>query len=172
MIRIRLCIIGICCILGFLFLFIAGCSDETDARGEESPHKTTSADPAHAKPEETVEIDQEEGIKSIWEDAKRRGVNFKAFGNEPGWFLEIQAKKQILFVTNYGEERYIFDYVEPKVDEPYKRTTYSVNSADHTIIIEIIEERCFDNMSGEEFQSKVFITFNGQKLNGCGNTIF
>mgnify|MGYP003654375749 FL=1 len=40
-----------------------------------------------------------------WEDARRRGVDFRGVGNEPGWHVEIQAGRQILFVSGYGSER-------------------------------------------------------------------
>ena len=40
--------------------------------------------------------------KAIWEDAKFRGADFRAVGNEPGWNLEISAGGSIVYVGDYG----------------------------------------------------------------------
>lgn len=163
---------GLCCTFAILMLFFIGCSHDRSSHQEASKAPASDTETSRVKAEETAEEEQVEGIQAVWEDAKRRGVNFKAFGNEPDWHLEIQEKKQILFVTSYGEERYVFDYVEPEVDELNKRKRYAAHQDGKTIIIEITEKSCMDTMSGEQFQSTVKITLNGQNLNGCGNTIF
>lgn len=41
------------------------------------------------------------GIDRQWEEAKLRGVGFRAVGDEPGWWLEIEPGKRILFLTDY-----------------------------------------------------------------------
>lgn len=33
--------------------------------------------------------------EAIWEDAKLRGVDFRAVGNEPGWHLELTAGERL-----------------------------------------------------------------------------
>ncbi len=41
--------------------------------------------------------------RAIWEHAKLNGVDFRATGNEPGWYLEISNREEILLVTDYGQ---------------------------------------------------------------------
>ena len=55
------------------------------------------------------------GRRPIIEDAKRRGVDFYAAGNEPSWTLEI-GSEEIVFQTNYGQDTYRFPTSEPEVD--------------------------------------------------------
>ena len=43
--------------------------------------------------------------EAIWEDAKLRGVDFRAVGNEPGWHLELTAGEKVVFVGDYGTTR-------------------------------------------------------------------
>ena len=52
---------------------------------------------------------------AIWEDAKLRGVDFRAVGNEPGWNLEISADGEMVFIGNYGQTEYKFPTPEPSV---------------------------------------------------------
>jgi heat shock protein HslJ len=107
------------------------------------------------------------GRRSIIEDAKRRGVDFYAAGNEPGWTLEI-GTEEIVFQTNYGQETYRFPTPEPEVDPEKLRTVYRVQSAGHDLVVEILGLACADNMSGEKFESTVQITFDGRTHPGCG----
>ena len=46
--------------------------------------------------------------EAIWEDAKLRGVDFRAVGNEPGWHLELTAGEKVVFVGDYGTTRQEF----------------------------------------------------------------
>ena len=65
--------------------------------------------------------------KAIWEDAKLKGADFRATGNEPGWHLEISRSFGIVFVTNYGSDRYTFAAPQPISDETSRTTKYEVN---------------------------------------------
>lgn len=42
---------------------------------------------------------------SPWDDARRRGVEFRAIGQEPGWMLEIDAGKSMYLLADYGEKK-------------------------------------------------------------------
>ena len=119
--------------------------------------------------EEEAEPDAS-GRRSIIEDAKRRGVDFYAVGNEPGWKLEIDPD-EIVFQTNYGEDTYRFPTPESELEPEKLRTAYRVQSAEHDFIIEIRGIACADDMSGEKFESTVQITFDGRKYLGCGLTL-
>ena len=113
---------------------------------------------------------QEQRRLSIIEDAKLRGADYWARGNEPGWMLEI-AWDSIRFVTAYTTEHYRFATPAPAVDTSERRTTYRASADDHTLTVTLAYGRCRDSMSDEEFKGAVEIQFDGQKLRGCGQAL-
>jgi membrane-bound inhibitor of C-type lysozyme len=113
---------------------------------------------------------EEQRRLSIIEDAKLRGVDYWARGNEPGWMLEI-AWDSIRFVTGYATEHYRFATPEPVVDTSEKRAIYRALADDHTLTVTITYIRCGDSMSDEEFEGTVELRFDDQKLRGCGQAL-
>ncbi len=110
--------------------------------------------------------------KAVWEHAKLNGVDFRAVGNEPGWHLEISSGMQsILFVTDYGEKRYEFPYVNPLIDEEAGRTEYRTGSGDHELKIVLDCGTCRDTMSDEVYETTVMLTLDGTEYRGCGRAL-
>lgn len=101
--------------------------------------------------------------RAPWEDARRRGVDFRATGNEPSWYLEIRSGSQLLFVTDFGLQRLLVPDPGPQV-VGNTRVHESV-SGSQTLRVEIVEETCVDNMSGERFPAQVTIAL-GQSAQG------
>lgn len=64
------------------------------------------------------------GSERGWEEAKRRGVDFRAVGDEPGWWLEIERGERIEFVTDYGATRVYTPGPEPRIDPQARGTPY------------------------------------------------
>ncbi|HEX9208740.1 MAG TPA: MliC family protein, partial [Steroidobacteraceae bacterium] len=62
-------------------------------KGETATLERTAATPVHC---------QERRAESLVEDARVRGVIYRALGNEPGWTLEIGPQAQLDWITNYG----------------------------------------------------------------------
>ncbi len=114
--------------------------------------------------------EQDELAKNdVWHKAKLRGVAFRAIGQEPGWLLEITQGKEILLVTNYGQERKSLPYVEPQEDKAARKTVFALEDST-SVLIE--GKPCSDSMSGESFQTTVSITIGALVLNGCGRALF
>jgi len=107
---------------------------------------------------------------SIIEDAKLRGADYWARGNEPGWTLEI-AWDSIRLVTGYATEHYRFATPVPAVDTSEKRATYLASADDHTLTVIITYLRCGDSMSDEEFEGTVELQFDDTILRGCGQVL-
>lgn len=108
---------------------------------------------------------------AIWEHAKLSGVDFRATGNEPGWYLEISNKEDILLVTDYGNSRYRFNAATIKSD-PHSRTTiYTARSGDDRVEITITGDPCRDSMSGESFAATVSVLLNESRFRGCGRAL-
>jgi putative lipoprotein len=104
--------------------------------------------------------------RAPWEDARRRGVDFRAVGQEPGWYLEIQHGRQILFVGNYGGNRLLLPTPDPELDG--ELATYSASGDSHELLVEVTVEHCQDSMSGEIFDNSVRVVLDGREYRGCG----
>ncbi len=107
---------------------------------------------------------------AIWEDAKFRGVDFRAVGNEPGWYLEISENGETVFVGDYGQTEYRFATPEPSVDQRARSTTYAVKNRQEVVIV-LQGWRCRDTMSGELFETTVTVVSGGKTYRGCGRAL-
>ena len=110
-------------------------------------------------------------VKAIWEDAKFRGADFRAVGNEPGWKLEISKGKEIVYVGDYGQTRYRFATPHPVEDRDAERTTYTVEHGGHELVIVLEGRGCQDTMSDESYETTVTIVVDGKELRGCGRAL-
>ncbi|PHR55626.1 MAG: hypothetical protein COA44_10280 [Arcobacter sp.] len=107
--------------------------------------------------------------KAVWEDAKLRGNDFRAVGNEPGWYLEIgEGGKRTLLVTDYGSERYELRLARPYTSETSRSTRYRIKGF---LDILIEARRCQDSMSGHSFESRVTVKINAKTYKGCGKAL-
>ena len=116
------------------------------------------------------ESEEEIAARNVWHAAKLRGVAFRAIGQEPGWLLEITTGEKILLVTNTGQTRTEYPYVEPEVFQDQRESVFSVNQGEFEVTIKGIN--CTDSMSGEKFEVSVFIELNGKALKGCGRALY
>ena len=108
---------------------------------------------------------------AVWEGAKLRGVSYRAIGQEPPWLLEIDHESGFLLVTEYGEKKQQFPYLEPVTDSAQRTSSYSSEADGDGITITIQGRDCRDSMSGEAFSSQVEINWRGQSLRGCGRAL-
>lgn len=104
-----------------------------------------------------------------WEDARRRGVDFRAVGNEPGWYLELQRGRQLLFVEDHGMRRVLIPDPVEETGEGV-RSYHGVNGSDQ-LQVEVVERFCSDSMSGERYPGRVTVTLNGKHFSGCGRAL-
>jgi uncharacterized membrane protein len=109
--------------------------------------------------------------KAIWEHAKLNGVDFRALGNEPGWYLEISHKTDILLVADYGELRYQFSPSKIRSQAANRTTVYTASNNGDTIEVVITGTPCQDSMSGEQFSTQVSVRVNDKHYRGCGKAL-
>jgi len=109
--------------------------------------------------------------RAIWEHAKLNGVDFRATGNEPGWYLEISNRRDILLVTDYGQTTYQFKSAILKSEPHAQSAVYNASNQQANVEIVITAAPCRDSMSGEAFSSTVSIMVNGERLAGCGRPL-
>ena len=109
--------------------------------------------------------------RAIWEHAKLNGVDFRALGNEPGWYMEISNRQDILLVTDYGQQTYRFTSAIIN-SIPHERTTsYHAQSNGNSVEIVIKGIPCQDSMSGEAFSAAVTVFINNKRYMGCGKAL-
>ena len=104
-----------------------------------------------------------------WQEAADRGVDFRAVGQEPGWFLEIDKENQIRLVYDYAEHELVAPVPAPTPKGTSIVYDTSVKSQHLVIVIEDVP--CTDAMSGEAFPHSVSITIDARTLHGCGRDI-
>ena len=119
--------------------------------------------------QDPVVREQELAKNNVWHAAKLRGVAFRATGQEPGWLLEIKNGEEIVIVTNYGQDKNAYPWIEPQEDKDARRTVFQVD-AETSVLIE--GKPCTDTMSGEKFQVTVTVAVGGQTLKGCGRALY
>jgi len=104
-----------------------------------------------------------------WQEAADRGVDFRAVGQEPGWFLEIDREKQIRLVYDYAEHELITPVPVPAMKGT--STVFDVTTESKHLLIQIDEMPCTDAMSGEVFSRAVRVTVDARTLRGCGRDL-
>jgi uncharacterized membrane protein len=102
-----------------------------------------------------------------WQQAKARGVAFRATGQEPAWLLEISADAGIVLMLDYGATRRVTPWREPVTGQEAGQTIY--RSGD--IEIRVDDRECRDTMSGEVFAATVSVSIPGRSLRGCGRPL-
>jgi uncharacterized membrane protein len=119
----------------------------------------------------TIHSCQNNRAQALWEDAKLRGVSFRAVGQEPGWHLEITDGQQIRLVTAYGAQPYTFPTPVPVVNQASATTRYVTEHSGHELLVLIEGKRCYDTMSGEAFAVTVTLRLDGREYRGCGRPL-
>ena len=122
-------------------------------------------------PQQTYRNCKNDRRAAIWEHAKLNGVDFRATGNEPGWYLEITRGQNILFVSDYGQNRYTFKTPEPETHPTQPQTIYHTQNNQHKLTITLEGRRCQDTMADEVYATTVTITFNEKTYRGCGRAL-
>jgi len=110
-------------------------------------------------------------MRAIWEDARLRGVELRATGNEPGWYLEVSGMSQIVFVTDYGQSRYMFSDAKAPSDPHAQNNVLQAVNGSHRIELILQRSRCMDSMSDQQFDTRVTVRLDDREYRGCGNTL-
>lgn len=110
-------------------------------------------------------------VRAIQEEARLRGVDYRAVGNEPGWYLEISLEGNSIYVGDYGKTRWLFKTPAPEVNAGTHTRVYQLNNGQQQMTVRIEDKTCRDTMSGEVFDSAVTINLGKKKLTGCGQAL-
>ncbi len=114
----------------------------------------------------------EQRRRSIMEDAKLRGADFWATGNEPGWTLEV-FHDRLRLVTAYGADLMVVPYDGWLESQTERTSTARATAGNHRVIVTLSvgDDGCRDSMSGERFETEVVLELDGALLYGCGQAL-
>jgi putative lipoprotein len=104
-----------------------------------------------------------------WEDARGRGIEFRALGQEPGWFLEIDEGRSMHLVYDYMEREATTS--APTVAMEGTTTVYRGSTGAQSLTVTVDDRECQDIMSGFEFPNTVTVDIDGRILHGCGRRL-
>jgi membrane-bound inhibitor of C-type lysozyme len=105
------------------------------------------------------------------EDAKLRGADFRATGNEPGWHLELFSSQESVLVTDYGEQTLRFMASAPEAMNPGPGSVFTGRSGALDIRVELTPGPCQDTMIDFEYETTVLVDVGGRILRGCGDAL-
>ena len=103
-------------------------------------------------------------VVSPWYEATRRGIAFRAMGNEPGWWVEVGSGAMPTI-------RAELDYGERSVEATGRVTDdgFAGEAADGAAVaLSIRREPCSDGMSGETFEAAAELRVGDRTYRGCG----
>jgi len=113
---------------------------------------------------------KERRAASLREDARVRGVVYRAMGNEPGWVLEVGPAARLSWITNFGSETHAYDTSQESAESGGPGRVFTAGEGDQAIRITVRPERCVDD--GEvEFDHSATVEFGGSTLRGCGTRL-
>lgn len=102
------------------------------------------------------------------QDARARGIDFRAVGQEPGWVVELKEGDHITAVLDYGGNSLLLP--TPKAGTAADGTvTYDASTDTDHLVLTIKSKICVDAMSGESHPSTVTLMVNDKAYHGCGD---
>lgn len=108
---------------------------------------------------------------TVWATAKLRGVDFRAVGNEPGWYAEIYENERIVLVTDYGTKWHELAATPAEKDAAQGVIRYRTRYENQEVVIEVRAKACTDSMSGEQFEHQVWARVGARTYYGCGRSL-
>jgi len=113
-----------------------------------------------------------DGIQSILEDAKLRGVHFMALGNEPPWLLEI-GPDAIFLQHGYASDYSVFPIFDPVTSAADRTTTYEGEAFGHQLHLLLVggDTPCRDTMVDRRYGTHVVVSYDGRTWRGCGEAL-
>jgi len=102
------------------------------------------------------------------QDARARGIDFRAIGQEPAWVVELKEGDHITAVLDYGAASLMLPTPSGETTADGTLTYDASTDADH-LVLSIKGKTCVDAMSGESHPSTVELVVNDKPYRGCGD---
>ena len=105
-----------------------------------------------------------------WEAARRRGADFRAIGQEPGWTIEVHEGEILRYIGDYGRDT-VSGAIDLAQADSSGVVAYALKVGTRLLNVTIRPDACQDAMSGEAFSHSVGIRIDGNVLSGCGRRL-
>ena len=139
-----------------VYVELMGSLSPGDADNESSPAKTLYIT-------ELIKIDY------ISRDLKLFPMDFRCFGNEPFWSIDILTDDELIF-RDLSQTRCLYiPYAEPVIENGV--WTYTLTFEDNEVILKITDGECFDSMSGQKYEFSAQFEIMGDVFTGCAEKI-
>jgi membrane-bound inhibitor of C-type lysozyme/uncharacterized membrane protein len=112
----------------------------------------------------------ERRYESLLEDARARGVVYRALGNEPGWVLEVGPGSRLDWTTNYGQERHAFAQSTESVGTEPASAIYVARSGAESIRVTVRQQPCTDD-GDVAYDYSAVVEFGDALYRGCATRL-
>jgi hypothetical protein len=109
-----------------------------------------------------------EPVEVPWQDAKLRGIDFRAAG-DPAWSLEIDNGVATEFAAGEGASRLVTKFPAVALAGKDSRMTMTATSGSHALTL--VAERRICNYAGSTMTLSVTVTLDGRTYSGCGRML-
>jgi hypothetical protein len=109
-----------------------------------------------------------EPVEVPWQDAKLRGVDFRAAG-DPAWTLEIDNGVATEFAAGQGAARVVTKFPAVALGGKDSRMTMNATSGSHALAV--VAERRICHHAGSTMTLSVTVTLDGRSYSGCGRML-
>lgn len=105
-----------------------------------------------------------------WKAAALRGVDFRALGQEPGWYLEIRENRQLTYIGQYGQDT--LQIPDPPPVPQHEEIHYTRHHQGRTLSLKAVKDTC-TSMSGLTHPYSITLRVSGKQgkgkpYEGCG----
>jgi len=104
-----------------------------------------------------------------WQEARFRGIEFRAAGDNPSWSLEIDSGVAIVFTSGQGDTRAVTKFPPATLAGTDARMTLTTVSG--SLSLAVLSERRVCTLGESVMTLTVTVTFNGKTYSGCGRTL-
>ncbi len=112
---------------------------------------------------------------SPWQQARERGMIFRATGKDPGWSVEVQkSRNPTLFVVLDDSQRHLQVPQATPFSDPKTGTAGFRGSAEDGTPVELLIHRgqCASDMSGQKREASAELDIGARQYKGCGRFLF
>ena len=102
---------------------------------------------------------------SPWDAARARGIVFRAVGNEPGWWVEVEGGDVPTLRAQLDMGARTVEAVSAERTAEGFRGTAAEGTA---VVLTATNDGCVDGMSGQHFPASVELRVGEERFKGCG----
>jgi uncharacterized membrane protein len=102
---------------------------------------------------------------------KQKGIDLRAMGQEPGWYLTLDEGHHIVFAANSMEDSLVLVTPSPTMDSLSGATVYRVRSAGRRFMLAVTSGTCHDPLNDVPFDVHVVVTLDDTTYRGCGKRL-